>query len=1180
MSFGQDYLRGKVAALTVCVWLVAAATVLAQPPKSFLVAETDPLSPAEQQKMFHLPPGFEIQLVASEPAIGQPMNLNFDAAGRLWVTHSIEYPYPARGDVEPRDPRFPDVGDHEPRDRLTVFAGIGPNGTPAKTWNFIDGLNIPMGHTSVKGGVIVYSIPNIYFCPDADGDGKSDARRVLYGKFGNIDTHGMNNGFTRWIDGWIYACHGFRNTSNVKGGDGHSFQMNSGNTYRFREDGSRIEQFTWGQVNPFGLTFDSLGNAYTADCHSMPLTLLLRGAYYSSFGKPHDGLGFGPNMIDHGHGSTGICGPAFYAAAHFPAAYRDNLFLCNPVTGQVHRDRLKDAGSTRLVETQPDFITCDDPWFRPVDLQVGPDGALYIADFYNAIIGHYEVPLTDPRRDRQRGRVWRVVYRGEKQQLEAPVAPNLTQLTLPQLLVKLGDANLVVRTMATNEIVDRFSIPAVPAVRALLASESSPSQRAHGLWILFRLKQLDVTTQNKLSRDESRLVRTHLVKSLAERAAWQPEHFAIVRRLLADRDAFVRRAAADALGRQPQIENVQLLLSLLAGVSEADTHLRHAAKIALRNQLRDDTVIAQLDDLQLNAVDRHQLAAVTIAVPTASAANWLAKQLEELAVSDSEYESYVKHVARHGSAASLESLATTIRKRFATNLMSQHQQLVAVQSGLEQRGVRGNRTIRDWASQLARTLFTAEEGAAISWTHSPLAGTQRQNGVWTVQQRRCDDGKQAAFFCTLPSGEKATGVLRSEAFVLPDVLSFYVAGHGGLPKQPRHTKNVVRLRNAKTGTVLAETFPPRNDTARQVQWTLPEHAGEKVYFELIDGDDNARGYAWLAVGRFSLAGLNAEEFASFQAAAKLVERFQLNELQPELGKLLADENLQTSQRVAAAEALLALKSDARLSSLIPMLGIPTTADSLRAAVFEGVRRRDDKQIADVLAVAMASVSAAEQTALANTLVGDAKGGEALLGLVAAGKASARLLTLPTVRQKLNALKLRDADVRIAELTSRLPSPNVTIAKLIAARRESFSTTTASAVRGLEVFKQNCAACHRIGKEGALIAPQLDGIGLRPVDRLLEDVLDPNRNVDAAFRSTTIVLTSGKVRTGLFRREQGATLVFADDKGKEFTIGKAEIEETSKSPLSPMPGNFGEKLKAAQFHDLLAYLLQQRTKPVE
>ncbi|MBT4865460.1 MAG: dehydrogenase, partial [Planctomycetaceae bacterium] len=484
MSFDHGLMRGRLAAITVGVFLVTVSSLLAQQPKSYLVAETEPLSAAEQQKKFHLPPGFEIQLVASEPAIGQPMNMNFDAAGRLWVTHSIEYPYPAQGDVEPRNSKFPDVGDHEPRDRLTVFSGIGPDGTPAKTWNFIDGLNIPMGHTAVKGGVIVYSIPNIYFCPDADGDGKSDSRRVLYGKFGNTDTHGMNNGFTRWIDGWIYACHGFSNTSNVKGADGHAFQMNSGNTYRFREDGLRIEQFTWGQVNPFGLTFDPLGNVYSADCHSMPLMLLLRGAYYSSFSKPHDGLGFGPDMIDHSHGSTGICGPAYYAATHFPAEYRDNIFLCNPVTGQVHRDRLKDVGSTRLVDTLPDFITCDDPWFRPVDLQVGPDGALYLADFYNAIIGHYEVPLKHSRRDRERGRVWRIVYRGTDKKLESPTAPNLRQSDLAQLLKKLGDDNLTVRTLATNEIVDRFGVQAVPAVRELMAGESLPTQRAHGLWVL------------------------------------------------------------------------------------------------------------------------------------------------------------------------------------------------------------------------------------------------------------------------------------------------------------------------------------------------------------------------------------------------------------------------------------------------------------------------------------------------------------------------------------------------------------------------------------------------------------------------------------------------------------------------------------------------------------------------
>ncbi len=341
-----------------------------------LVVETDPQSPADQQAQFHVPPGFEIQLVASEPDIGQPMNLNFDVDGRLWVTHSVEYPYPVAGEgVEPRDPRFGSPGPGPPRDRLSILSQFDASGRPAEITHFADGLNIPIGQSPIPGGAVYYSIPHLWI--DRLATGAEPARRsVLFGPFGNVDTHGMVNSLTRWIDGWTYACHGFSNTSVVRGRDGHEIALQSGNTFRFREDGSRIEQYTRGQVNPFGLAFDALGNVFTADCHSMPVTCLIRGAYYSSFGKPHDGLGFGPDMIDHSHGSTGICGVAVYDANHFPQEYQGQVFLCNPVTGRVHRDRLVWNGSSPMVQSHPDFVTCDDGWFRPVDIQLGPDGAV------------------------------------------------------------------------------------------------------------------------------------------------------------------------------------------------------------------------------------------------------------------------------------------------------------------------------------------------------------------------------------------------------------------------------------------------------------------------------------------------------------------------------------------------------------------------------------------------------------------------------------------------------------------------------------------------------------------------------------------------------------------------------------------------------------------------------------
>jgi len=199
--------------------LLPAARTAAQDPFADIIRQTDPLTAEEQLETFHLAPGFEIQLVAAEPEIQKPMNLAFDGRGRLWVSGSVEYPFAAE----------PGAG----RDTIRILEDTTGDGRADKITTFADGLNIPIGLYPYRDGVVVYSIPNIYFMRDTDGDGRADQRDILYGPLDlPVDTHGMQNAFRRGFDGWLYINHGFRNDTTITGSDGSAITLNSGNTYR------------------------------------------------------------------------------------------------------------------------------------------------------------------------------------------------------------------------------------------------------------------------------------------------------------------------------------------------------------------------------------------------------------------------------------------------------------------------------------------------------------------------------------------------------------------------------------------------------------------------------------------------------------------------------------------------------------------------------------------------------------------------------------------------------------------------------------------------------------------------------------------------------------------------------------------------------------------------------------
>jgi putative heme-binding domain-containing protein len=421
------------------------------------------------------------------------------------------------------------------------------------------------------------------------------------------------------------------------------------------------------------------------------------------------------------------------------------------------------------------------------------------------------------------------------------------------------------------------------------------------------------------------------------------------------------------------------------------------------------------------------------------------------------------------------------------------------------------------------------------------------------------------------------GVLRSAPFEAPQALSFYTAGHNGPPGETLPKRNVMRLLDAKTGEVLAEAFPPRDDVARKVTWDLKEFAGRAAVFEATDAQDGS-GYAWLAFGRFDPPVVKLPSVGPDvirlrqQSAAEIAGALHLTALESRLGELLSGASVDAQARAAAARALAAISPDKHVKRLGAIAADPRVPPALRDAVSQALGELNSAEGRAELAAALSVAPRQLQVSLALALARSTPGAETLLKAVEEGKASPRLLLEPPVRARLEAAKPANLDSRLAQLTRGLPAVSDELQKVIDQRRNAFDPASASAERGAKVFAAQCAVCHKVKDLGATIGPQLDGVGKRGADRIAEDVLDPNRNVDAAFRQTIVQLQDGDSLAGLVRREEGELLVLADSTGKEFSVPRSKVRRRAASTLSPMPSNFAETIPPRDFNDLLAFLL--------
>lgn len=378
--------------------------------------------------------GAAANLFASDPRIRKPIQINFDSKGQLWVVSSEIYPHIKPGDTA--------------NDKIIVLRDQDGDGTCDSSTVFADGLLIPTGVApDENGGAYVAASTELLHFTDTNGDGKSDSKRVVLSGFGTEDTHHLIHTLRWGPDGCLYFNQSIYIHSHIETSFGTT-HLDGGGIWRYNPEKGELSVFAKGLVNPWGHAFDAYGESFATDgAGSEGINYIFPNAVYvASPGEARWLSGLNPGSPKH-------CGLEVISGNHFPASWWGSL-VTNDFRGhRVCRFTIQPSGSSYISRQQPEIVKSSHSAFRPVDVRIGPDGALYIADWYNPIIQHGEVDFRDRRRDREHGRIWRIYMKGR--QLDS--LPDFSNATVSDLLGLLESPSLPVRQFSRQHLWKRLS---------------------------------------------------------------------------------------------------------------------------------------------------------------------------------------------------------------------------------------------------------------------------------------------------------------------------------------------------------------------------------------------------------------------------------------------------------------------------------------------------------------------------------------------------------------------------------------------------------------------------------------------------------------------------------------------------------------------------------------------------
>jgi glucose/arabinose dehydrogenase/lysophospholipase L1-like esterase len=531
-------------------------------------------SAEESAQLFTVPDGFEVQLFASEkqfPELMNPVQFAFDARGRLWVTTMPSYPGYLPGET--------------PDDKILILEDTNGDGKADKSTVFADGLHIPTGIELADGGAYVGAQPNLMFLKDTNGDDKADIReRILHG-FDSADSHHAIHAFEWGPGGDLYFGEGTFHHTQIETPYGPQRVKDAG-FFRYEPKTEKLDIFvSYGFANPWGINWDHWGQTFIADASG--------GANYfaTAFSGDVDYPTKHPNMKQFLVKQwRPTCGCEFVSSRQFPEDMQGNYLLNNCIGFQGTLNyKVSEEGSGFHADPVEPLLRSSDPNFRPVDLQFGPDGTLFICDWFNPLVGHMQHSIRDPNRDHTHGRIWRVVYKNKP--LLTP--PKIEGASIESLIALLKEPEYRTRYRVRRELRSRDTTAVTDALDQWTASlDVTKSEDAHhmleALWVKQHHDAVDPSLLGKLLTAPEPRARAAAVRVLCYWRDRVPDVLKQLQARVNDEHPRVRLEAVRALSFFHTSEALDIAVESL--VYDQDAYLEYTLKetmATLENRIKN-----------------------------------------------------------------------------------------------------------------------------------------------------------------------------------------------------------------------------------------------------------------------------------------------------------------------------------------------------------------------------------------------------------------------------------------------------------------------------------------------------------------------------------------------------------------------------------------------------------------